>query len=81
MSLEELQEDLEQIDGIELATTEEDDDWKGTVLYLTLEEAHEGEAESVLDRALSEVSRDYLTTDFDPDERVDTYRDAIEIRL
>lgn len=81
MSLENLQDDLETIDGIELATTEHDDDWKGTILHLTLSASAEGEGDALLDKVLDNIPRDFLPLDFDPDERIDVYYDAIEIKL
>lgn len=81
MSLEKLQNRLESLHGIELATTEQDDDWKGTVLYLTISEGHGGDSEEILDEVLDTIPRDFLPQNFDPDERISVYYDAIEIRL
>lgn len=81
MSLETLQNRLESLHGIELATTEHDDDWKGTVLYLTISEGHEGNGDALLDEVLDTIPRDFLPQEYDPDERISVYYDAIEIRL
>lgn len=80
MSLESLCTDLEEVDGIELADTHPDEP-KGVILGLTLEQDAEGNGEEVLKRVLDAIPRDFIGEHFDPDERVDIYYDAIEIKL
>lgn len=79
--LSDLQDDLEAVDGIGIAVTEHDDDWGGVVMHLTLTEAAGGTGEELIDEVLNTIPRDVLPEDYDPDERVDIYYDAIDIYL
>lgn len=81
MGLESLLSDIESVDGVALASEEQSSDWKGTVLHISLDESAEGDGESVLDDVLDVIPRDFLSPDYDPDERLQVYYDAVEIRL
>lgn len=80
MSLENLCQSLEELDGIELATQETDDP-KGVILHLTLSATAEGNGDAILNTVLDEIPRDFLGNQFNPETNTAVYYDAIEIEL
>lgn len=88
MSLENLQEDLESIDGVELANDGHINNYKGTVIHLTLTEGQEGDGDELVDEILDTIPRDFMPLE-EPEEsqfdsrrdRITVYYDAIDILL